>query len=170
MKRPETSPKRRSGLHKTAEPSPNRRSRHRGAWKASPKRKRWRPGSGKRYRNDDPAFHRDETVTRTLIRQRGNGKSVTEPEKSSAAIGGSVTETIIPDVRAGKTSPKRSLRFKCSNNPSPKRSSRATRGDDHSLLPGTIKSDATARAIAPGCNNHDTTSCHTCAVARRDHG
>ena len=37
-------------------------------------------------------FHRDETVTGTAIRQRGNGESVTEPEKSSAAIGGSVTE------------------------------------------------------------------------------
>ena len=67
MKQSEPSPKRRSGLHKTAEASPKRRSRCRGARKASPKRKRWRPGSGKRHRTENPMFHRGETVTETAI-------------------------------------------------------------------------------------------------------
>ena len=71
MKQPETSPKRRSGLHKTAEVSPKRRSRCRGARKASPKRKRRRPGSGKRHRTENPVFHRGETVTETAISPAG---------------------------------------------------------------------------------------------------
>ena len=87
MKQLEASPKRRSGLHKTAKASPNRTSRHRGATKASPKRSARGAAGRNRHRNVDLVFHHDETVTEMEKPRVPRRRSVTETAISSTSRG-----------------------------------------------------------------------------------